>query len=131
MSESTENYLKTILVIQKRLGKVRSIDVANELGVSRPSVSKAIKKFREEGLVIVDKNSNLILTDKGLQCATSVLERHAEIEKYLIEVLDVNPQTAHNDSCRLEHILSPETLTKFRENAVSDKRDPALETKEN
>lgn len=116
LHESAENYLKTILILQKRLGKVRSIDVANELGFSKPSVSIAVKKLRKEGLVDVEGSGDLLLTESGLNCASSVLERHAVIEGYLLNILDVDAKTAHMDSCRLEHLLSEETFNKIKEN---------------
>ena len=112
--ESSETYLKAILIVKKRLGNVRSIDVANELGVSKPSVSIAIKKLCNEGLVIVDCKHNLILTEEGLKYAVSIFERHVTIENFLIDILDIEKETAHNDACRLEHLVSPETFNKIK-----------------
>ena len=113
--ESAENYLKTILILHKKYGEVRSIDVANELGVSKPSVSIAMKKLRNEGLVSMDENRNLVLTEAGLEYATAIFERHEVLEKFLTDVLNVDEETAHNDSCRLEHLVSAETLNRVRE----------------
>ncbi|MBE6083275.1 MULTISPECIES: metal-dependent transcriptional regulator [Tissierellales] len=115
MNESAENYLKTLLILQKKLGEVRSIDVANELGISKPSVSVAMKKLRKEGFVNMDANHNLILTEDGVNYANSILERHAVIERYLIEILNVDEKIAHRDSCRMEHLVSEETFTKIKE----------------
>ena len=112
--ESTENYLKTILILQHQLGQVRSIDVAKALNVSKPSVSNAVKKLRNEQLVEVDACRHLILTAKGYQYASSVFERHLIIERFLTDVLSVDEKTAHNDSCRLEHLVSSETFLQIR-----------------
>ena len=113
--ESAENYLKAILILYEKFGYVRSIDVANELGVSKPSVSIAVKKLRSEGLVEIDEKYNLILTKDGLEYATSIFERHVILEKFLANVLEIDTKTAHNDSCRLEHVISAETLNKLKE----------------
>lgn len=115
VGESAENYLKTILILQKRLGEVRSIDVANELGVSKPSVSYAVKKLRSEGFVLMDGNRNLVLTENGQKYAAFILDRHAVIEMFLIEILHIDEKTAHRDSCCLEHSISTETFNKIRE----------------
>jgi len=115
VGESAENYLKTILILQKQLGEVRSVDVANELGVSKPSVSYAIKKLRSEGFVIMDGNHNLILTENGQKYAAFILDRHTVIEMYLVEILHIDEKTAHKDSCRLEHSISTETFNRIKE----------------
>ena len=113
--ESLENYLKTIFILQRKQGYVRSIDVARELGFSKPSVSVAMKKLRGEGLVNMDGDKNITLTEEGQNYAASVLERHAVIEKFLTDTLNVDKETAHKDSCRMEHLISTETLTKIKE----------------
>jgi len=113
--ESAENYLKTILILQERLGEVRSVDVANELGVSKPSVSVAVAKLCKEGLVDRDENRNLVLTKDGLAYAASLFERHTVLEKFLVGFLNIDQETAHSDSCRLEHSLSAKTLSRIRE----------------
>ena len=113
--ESAENYLKTILAVQKRFGEVRSIDVAKELNVSKPSVSNAVKKLRAEGLLDMNENRSLVLTSAGYEYAISVFERHVVIEKVLTEVLGIDEKTAHTDSCRLEHLVSRETFIKIKE----------------
>lgn len=115
MGESAEHYLKTILTLCNRHGAVRSVDVAHELGVSRPSVSNAVKKLRESGLVEMNESRRLLLTDKGLARASSILERHAEIERFLTQVLEVDGEIAHSDSCHLEHCISTETFEKIKQ----------------
>ncbi len=96
--ESAENYLETILILKNRLGSVRSVDIANELDFARPSVSVAMKKLRESGLAI----------------AESVYERHTHFVNWLI-ALGVNRETAVQDACRIEHVISQETFEKIRE----------------
>ena len=113
--ESAETYLKTILILQKKLGYVRSVDVANELGISKASVSRAVKKLRNEGFVIMGLARNLVLTEEGLKYAAFIFERHVVIEKFLTEILNIGKENAHSDACRLEHLVSPETFDKIKE----------------
>lgn len=113
--ESAGNYLKTIFILQKRLGEVRSIDVANELHVSKPSVSNAVKKLRSEGFLTVGESHNLILTEDGFKYAASIFERHITIEKFLRDVLSIEEKTAHSDACRMEHLISTETCSKIKD----------------
>ena len=83
--------------------------------MSKPSVSAAVKKLRNERLLIVDGEHNLILTDEGFKYAITIFERHITIEKFLIDVLGVGKEAAHCDACRLEHFVSPETFKKIKE----------------
>lgn len=114
-NESAETYLKAIFLLQRKLGYVRSVDVANELGVSKPSVSVAVKKLCNEGLLTMDCDRNLIFTEDGLKYAASIFERHVVIENYLTDILDIEKEIAHKDACRLEHIVGPETVDKIKE----------------
>lgn len=114
IKESAENYLESILVIKSQKGFVRSIDIANDLCVSKPSVSVAMKNFREGGYIIVDDDGNIDLTDKGLEIAKRVYERHEVISKALM-ALGVSEDTALSDSCKIEHVISEETFTKIKE----------------
>jgi Mn-dependent DtxR family transcriptional regulator len=114
IKESAENYLESILVIKNQKGFVRSIDVANYLGVSKPSVSVAMKSFREEGYITVDENGGLDLTEKGLSIAMSVYERHEVIAKALVS-LGVSEETALEDSCKIEHVISEETFLRIKD----------------
>ena len=113
IKESAENYLEAILSIGKAKGTVRSIDVANELGFSKPSVSVAMKNFREEGYITVDSDGSLSLTDKGREIAERVYERHNIIAKILI-FLGVDKEIAYEDSCKMEHALSDESFEKIK-----------------
>ena len=114
IKESAENYLESILVIKNTKGFVRSIDIANDLGVSKPSVSVAMKNFREEGYITVDSDGNIDLTEKGFLIAQSVYERHTVISKALM-ALGVDEKTALEDSCKIEHVISDETFAKIKE----------------
>lgn len=114
VQESAENYLETILVLSKRNGNVRSIDIATELGFSKPSISNAMKLFREQGYISVDSNGLITLTKSGLDIANRVYERHLLLTRYLI-ALGVNEATAKEDACRIEHVISQETFMKIKE----------------
>lgn len=114
IKESGEDYLEAILVLKNKAGFVRSIDVANHLQVSKPSVSVAMKHFREEGYVVADKDGYLDLTDKGLEIAKRVYERHEIISQVLIR-LGVSPEVALEDSCKIEHAISEESFEKIKE----------------
>jgi Mn-dependent DtxR family transcriptional regulator len=113
IKESAENYLETILVLKNKKGSVRSIDVAHELMVSKPSVSVAMKNFREEGYITVDADGNLSLTEKGLMIAERVYERHQIITEALMSI-GVDEITAKEDACKIEHDISEKTFEKLK-----------------
>ncbi len=108
--ESGENYLETILVLTQRNGSVRSIDVANEMNFTKPSVSRAMSILKRENLIIMEADGRLVLTEEGLKKATAILERHTILTRFINEVLGVPEETAEKDACRIEHIISPETF---------------------
>ncbi|MBQ7840823.1 MAG: metal-dependent transcriptional regulator [Lachnospiraceae bacterium] len=108
-TESLEDYLETILFLQKKNGQVRSIDIATELGFSKPSVSVAMKNLREQEYITMADNGYITLTPSGRQRAEDVLERHTLISGWLIS-LGVNPSTAREDACMIEHDLSEESF---------------------
>ena len=114
IKESAENYLETILVLKNKKGYVRSIDVAHELMVSKPSVSVAMKHFREEGYITVDNDGSLSLTEKGSKIAERVYERHQIITEALM-LLGVDEITAKEDACKVEHDISDITFEKLKE----------------
>lgn len=114
IQESAENYLEAILVIGKRKGFVRSIDIANELSVSKPSVSVAMKSFKNEGYILVNESGDIVLTDKGAEIAEKVYERHNVIANALI-LMGVSEDTAYEDSCKIEHVISDETFKKLKD----------------
>lgn len=107
--ESAENYLETILMIKNKKGAVRSIDIANELGFSKPSVSVAMKNLRENGYIDVDKNGYITLLEKGKAIAQTIYERHTTLSKWLIS-LGVDSETATEDACKIEHVISAESF---------------------
>ena len=117
IQESAENYLETILILQQRIGEVRSIDVVNELSYSKPSVSIAMKKLRENGYIAVDGEGNLTLLEPGLEIAQRIYSRHQLLTHFFVQ-LGVDEQTAAEDACKAEHILSEQTLEKIRESAL-------------
>jgi len=107
--EAAENYLETILVLQKRNGTVRSSEVARELGFSKPTVSQYMKSFRENGYVTADSEGSLSLTRKGLEIAERIYERHVLIARFLM-ALGVDEETALADSCKMEHDISEQSF---------------------
>lgn len=109
LHESGEMYLETILILKNRFGYVRSIDIAHELGYSKPSVSRAVSLLKENDYIIYDPNGMILLTEKGSEIAESIYERHKVLSKYLIS-LGVSEDTAQRDACRMEHVISPETF---------------------
>ncbi len=107
--ESQEDYLETILMLQKRLGQVRSIDIANEMNFTKPSVSVAMKNLREKAYITMSENGMISLTESGRKRAENVLERHTILSDWLISI-GVSRQTALEDACRMEHDLSEESF---------------------
>ena len=114
IQESAENYLETVLVLSKRNSEVRSIDVATELGFSKPSVSVAMKNLRENGYVVINKEGHIFLTDAGREIAEMIYERHTLLSTWLIS-LGVSPETAAEDACRMEHVISKESFSAIKE----------------
>ena len=108
-NESLEDYLETILLLQRRMGQVRSIDIANEMNFSKPSVSVAMKNLREKEYITMADNGYITLTASGRQRAESVLERHTILSDWLIDI-GVSRETALEDACRMEHDLSEESF---------------------
>lgn len=111
--ESAENYLETILMLSKRQSYVRSIDIANELNFSKPSVSVAMKNLRTNGHILVDDAGHITLTESGLNIAESILERHKVLSEMLIR-LGVDPEIASEDACRIEHVISKESFAAIK-----------------
>lgn len=119
--ESTENYLETILILSQRGGKVRAVDISNELDYTKPSVSVAMKKLRLEGYIEIE-NGLISLTQSGRKIAESMYERHVVISDWLI-FLGVDKQTAVDDACRMEHVISEQSFAAIKEHIVEWKRD--------
>lgn len=119
-NESSENYLETILVLSRRLPVVRSVDIANELNFKKPSVSVAMKKLRESGYITVSPEGYITLTDSGRKIAGCIYERHTLLSAWL-EQLGVDPETAAEDACRIEHVISEKSFEAIKNHAKSDK----------
>ena len=109
MQESGEMYLETILTLSEKNGNVRSIDIASEMNFSKPSVSRAVKKLKEDGYILVDAGGLITLTPKGKKIAETIYERHTVLSDLLISI-GVSPKTAAEDACRIEHVISEETF---------------------
>ena len=119
IKESAENYLETILILKKRMGEVRSIDIVNELSYSKPSVSIAMKNLRENGFVTVDKDGYIDLTEKGREIAETMYERHTIISNWLM-FLGVEESTALEDACRIEHVISVESFEALKKHVYEN-----------
>ena len=116
---SGEDYLETILVLQKKLGMVRSVDVARHMEVSKPSVSPAVATLRDGGFLTMDEDHVLHLTDVDREVAEKIYERHCFFTEQLIAA-GVDPKTAEADACRIEHIISDESFDRLKEAAEQE-----------
>ncbi len=114
--ESAEDYLEAILSLRIRQGNVRSIDIANELNFTKPSVSVAMKKLRESGYIQMDHDGHITLLPEGEEIAQRIYERHRLLTDFFIR-LGVDPEVAAADACKVEHDLSEETFRKIKEHA--------------
>lgn len=113
LREAGENYLEAILKLEDETRHVRSIDVARELEVSRPSVNKALGVLKKAGMVEQQPYGSIRLTELGRKTASEVTRRHKILKGFLINVLGVDPQTADSDACRMEHVVSEQTMAKL------------------
>ena len=113
--ESGEMYLETILILLQKNGSVRSIDIANELNFSKPSVSRAMGILKNEGMITMDEIGQISLTQEGRKKAESIYERHKTITAFLSRTLCLDPSLTEEDACRMEHILSQEVFEKMKE----------------
>lgn len=116
---SGEDYLETILVLKKKLGMVRSIDVARHMGVSKPSVCVAVNTLKDGGFLTMDENHFLHLTNEGRKVAEEIYERHCFFTERLIAA-GVDPKTAEVDACRIEHAISDESFSKLKESVNNE-----------
>lgn len=113
LQESGEMYLETILILSKKNGSVRSVDISEHMGYSKPSVSRAVGLLKKDAFITVEKEGCIHLTDKGLAMAEKILERHTILTDLLVR-LGVSQETATNDACRIEHVVSDETFEAIR-----------------
>lgn len=114
IQESAENYLETILMLSETKPDVRSIDIATEMEFTKPSVSVAMKKLRENGYILMDSDGYITLTESGRVIAERTYERHKFLSKFLTQI-GVDPQIAADDACRLEHVISAQSFEKLKE----------------
>ena len=124
--ESAENYLETILMLGRNGNPVRSIDIANELEYTKPSVSVAMKNLRASGHIIVDGEGHITLTDSGQEIAQSMYDRHTLISDWLIQ-LGVDRDVALKDACKMEHSMSEQSFTAIRRHIEDIKGESAVE----
>lgn len=117
LKPSGEMYLETIYVLSKEKSAVRSIDVAEQMNFSKPSISRAVGRLKDENYIAVDANGHITLTDKGLCLAQKIYERHTVL-KEVLTMLGVDEETASEDACKIEHVISDKsfaTLKRFIE----------------
>ena len=108
IQQSAEDYLETMLILQEKYGYIRSIDIARHLGVTKPSVSYAVKRLKESGYISMDANGPITLAPAGLKIAKRIYERHKALTAFL-EKLGVSEEQAEEDACKIEHVISHET----------------------
>ena len=118
LMESGEMYLETILILSKKLPQVRSIDVADEMSYSKPSVSRAMSILRSGGYIEIDRNGAITFTQLGKELAEKIYDRHTTLSQAL-ELIGVSKKTAVEDACRVEHYISEETFTAIKEHLLS------------
>ena len=114
IQESGENYLETILLLEMRNGTGRAVDIANELGYSKPSVTRAMGVLKKAGLVDQELYGTIQLTEAGRKRANEIYDRHVLIKEFLMTVLSLDARTAETDACRIEHIVSQTTIDRIR-----------------
>ena len=117
MRESGEMYLETILILTNQQNAVRSIDIAEYMGYSKPSVSRAVNTLKNEGYILIDKRGNIALTKNGRGAAEKIYERHMILSK-MFESLGVNHETAGDDACKIEHVISDETFAAIKKHML-------------
>lgn len=126
ITESTENYLETILILSKKLPVVRSVDIADELDFKKPSVSVAVKKMKEQKTIEVSKEGYITLTESGRKIAETIWERHRLISSWLMS-LGVDEKTATDDACKMEHVISAESFEAIKEHVAKRTRPEVQE----
>ena len=117
IQKSSEDYLEAMLMLKEKHGYIRSVDIASQLGVTKPSVSYATKRLRENGYITMDADGLISLTASGMEIAARIYERHKLLTQLLIS-LGVSEETAREDACKIEHDLSIETFDAIREHAL-------------
>ena len=109
VGKSAEDYLESMLILKEKNGYIRSVDIATLLGVTKPSVSNAMKRLREEGYIEMNRSGFITVTEKGMEIADKIYTRHKKLTDFFV-ALGVDPETAEDDACRIEHDISDETF---------------------
>ena len=122
IQKASEDYLESMLMMTEQRGYIRSVDVAEHLGVTKPSVTYATKRLRENGYIEMDKDGLITLTDRGMAIAAKMLDRHHTLTNFLI-TLGVDPKTAEEDACKIEHDISQQTYEAICDHARSNLND--------
>ena len=120
--ESGENYLETILMLQRQNGFVRSVDVANALDYTKASISRAMRILKENGYIVIARSGQIELTEKGHKKAEDIYERHILIARFLETVLGLDTKTAEQDACRIEHVISDRSFAAVKEHYLEFKK---------
>ncbi|NLT96978.1 MAG: metal-dependent transcriptional regulator [Christensenellaceae bacterium] len=115
MSESVEMYLEAILELEARNSVVRSVDIARFLGVTKPSVNRAMTNLKNEGYILMEPYGDIVFTEKGRETAKHIHELHHVITDFLVNSLGISPELAEADACRIEHVISPEVVQAMKE----------------
>lgn len=119
IQESAENYLEAILMLKNEKGKIRSIDIVRHLDFTKPSISRAINLLKDNGYVTVDKEGWIDLTESGMDIAQKVYERHTFVSAWLTAI-GVDPDTASEEACKIEHVISDDTFQKVKEFVINN-----------
>lgn len=122
LHESGENYLETILILSNKSDIVRCIDIAKELGFSKPSVSRAVALLKKANYIQVGQAGNIILTESGKLRAEQIYERHNILTQYLVETLNIDKTIAGVDACRIEHIISDEVFVQIKKYVIDKQK---------
>lgn len=115
MKESGENYLETIYNLYKSNGVVKAIDISNTLNVTRPSVFRAVKALKDEGLITQEYYGNIHITDYGRRKAEEIIRKHNNITQFLMHTLELSQEEAEINACKIEHIITPEAMKKINQ----------------
>jgi len=115
ISESVEMYLEAILELETKNSVVRSVDIARFLGVTKPSVNRAMTNLKNEGYILMEPYGDIVFTEKGRETAKHIHELHHVITDFLVNSLGISPELAEADACRIEHVISPEVVQAMKE----------------
>lgn len=121
-TESREDYLETILLLMRKNGGVRSIDIANELNYSKASISRAVGILKESNYISVDRSGQITFTEEGQKRAEAVYDRHITIKSFLKDIVGISSETAERDACKIEHIISNESFEKIKKMVTENEK---------